>query len=81
MTVRGLPNGFAMVLQYVAVADPGFPIGGCRPRRGVPTPEAATFRKNLYVKMKESGPIGACASGTPWIRHCVGACVGICMLH
>ena len=29
----------------MSVADPGFPIGGCQPCRGAPTPEAATFHK------------------------------------
>ena len=32
---------------------------------GVPTPEAATFQKNLYVKMKEFGPLGGGAGGAP----------------
>ena len=26
-----------------SVADPGFPVGGCGPRRGAWTPEAVTF--------------------------------------
>ena len=35
---------------------------------GVPTLDAAMFRKILYVKTKESGN----ASGMPlWIRHCL----------
>ena len=47
------------------VADPGFPIGGRRPRRGGANSRAATFRKNLYVKMKESGPVGGRALVAP----------------
>ena len=74
-----------------AVADPGFPLGECRPGRGVPTPEAATFRK-IYVKTKESGPLGG-AGGAPWIRqwggggsftrvkaNCLFVCLTVCDL-
>ena len=35
-------------MNYIIVADPGFPVGGRRPRRGAPTPEVATFRKFVY---------------------------------
>ena len=43
-----------------SVADPGFPVGG-----GV-DPQGGYVTKILYVKMKESGPIGGvCAPGTP----------------
>ena len=46
------------------MADPGFPVGGRGPRRGGPwTPEAGTFQKILYVKMKESGPVGGARAG------------------
>ena len=31
------------ILQTYTVADPGFPVGGRRPRSRVPTPEVATF--------------------------------------
>ena len=35
------------------------------------THDAAVFHKNVYVKMKESGPLGGLAPGAPpWIRHC-----------
>ena len=40
------------------MADPGFPIGGHGPHRGALTPKVAMFHKNLYVKMKELGPLG-----------------------
>ena len=42
--------------QY-AVADPGFPVGGRRPRRGDVDPRGGYVTKILYVKMKESGPV------------------------
>ena len=50
--------------QTHAVADPGFPIRGRRPRRGAPTPEAATFRKICMSKRKNLDPWGG-ASGAP----------------
>ena len=39
-----------------SVADPGFPVGGHQPRRGVPTPEAATFQKICMSKQKNLDP-------------------------
>ena len=48
-----------------AVADPGFPVGGADLVGGAPTPEAATFQKNLYVKMKNLDPYGARAAAPP----------------
>ena len=41
-----------------AVADPGFPVGGANSRGGY-------VSKNLYVKTKESGPLGGGALATP----------------
>ena len=53
-----------------AAADPGFPVGGRQPRRGGANSRGGYVSKNLYVKMKESGPVGGVrAGGAPWIRH------------
>ena len=38
-----LSSGSGKCSSYFAVADPGFPIGGHGPRRGVWTPEAVMF--------------------------------------
>ena len=43
-------------LFEIAVADPGFPVGGRLPRRGAPTPNAATFRKIFMSKRKNEVP-------------------------
>ena len=48
-----------------AVADPGFPMGGCQPHGGVPTPEVAMFQKICMSKQKNLDPWGAHASGAP----------------
>ena len=45
-----------------AVADPGFPVGGVDPRRGC-------FSLKMCAKMKELGPVGACAGHAPYIRQ------------
>ena len=45
-------------MEYYAVADPGFTMGGRQPRRGAPTPEAATFRKICMSKRKNLDPWG-----------------------
>ena len=42
-----------------------FLVQGHGPRRGAWTPKAGYVSKNLYVKMKESGPLGGRAPGTP----------------
>ena len=39
--------------------------GGCRPRRGDANSQGGYVLKNVYVKMKESGPVGVCTGGTP----------------
>ena len=44
-------------LWSVAVADPGFPVGGHQPRRG-PSSPTAYISKNLCIEIKESGPSG-----------------------
>ena len=54
--------------KYIAVADPGFPVGGGRgPRRGGVDSRGGYVSKILYVKMKEFGPLGgACAGHAPY---------------
>ena len=48
-----------------AAADRGFPVGG-----GGANSRGGSVSKNLYVKTKESGPLGGCApAAPPWIRH------------
>ena len=53
------------------MADPGFPVGGCGPIRGVWThwggvdPQCRHFFAKMYVKMKELDPVGGRAPGTP----------------
>ena len=49
-----------------AVPDPGFPVGGGRgPRRKGVDSWGGYVLKILYVKMKESGPLGGREPGTP----------------
>ena len=48
----------------LAVADPGFPVGGRAPVRGRGPPTWALLVK-MYAKTKELGPIGGRAPGTP----------------
>ena len=59
-----------MALNDNAVADPGFPVGGYRPCRGVPTPEVASFQKICMSKRKNLDPWGVRTGGAPWIRQC-----------
>ena len=52
----------------IAVADPGFPVGGDVDSRG------GYVLKILYVETKESGPLGGRAPGTPPLdppMHCI----------
>ena len=53
---QGLPITPADLHAINTVADPGFPVGGRRPRRGGANSRDGYVSKNLYVKMKESGP-------------------------
>ena len=48
------------IQRHESVADPGFPVGGgdVDLRRG-------RFSMKMYVKMKELGPVGGHAPGTP----------------
>ena len=48
-----------------AVADPGFPVGGRAPVTGGMDLRRGHFLVKMYVKMKELGPIGGRAPGTP----------------
>ena len=51
--------------QTTAVADPGFPVGGRGPVRGGMDLRHRHFSVKLYAKMKELGPVGGRAPGTP----------------
>ena len=42
----------------ITVADPGFPVGGRGPHRGDVDSRGGYISKILYVKTKESGPLG-----------------------
>ena len=55
---------YKLISLRSAVADPGFPVGGRRPRREALTPEAVTFHKFCMSKQKNLDPWGAYA-GTP----------------
>ena len=46
--------------EWLSVADPGFPIGGANLIGGVNS-RRGYISKNLYIEMKESGPLGGCA--------------------
>ena len=56
--VPGMPPRSANVHSRMSVVDPGFPIGGCGPCRGAMDSRGSYISKILYVKMKESGPVG-----------------------
>ena len=45
-------------MEPIAVADPGFPVGGRAPVRGGMDLRRRCFSVKMYVKMKELGPIG-----------------------
>ena len=50
---------FSSVYSHIAVADPGFPVGGGVDLvRGAVDPRGGYVSKILHVKMKESGPVG-----------------------
>ena len=44
--------------MLLAVADPGFPVGGRRPRRGGMDSRGGYVSNILHVETKESGPLG-----------------------
>ena len=48
---------------YQSVANPGFPAGVCGPRRGDMDSRGGYVMKILYVKTKESRPLGGRAPG------------------
>ena len=50
--------------KYSSVADPEFSVGAVRgPRRGGVDSQGGYVSSNLYVKMKESGPLGGARAG------------------
>ena len=55
----------------LTVADRGFPVGGAPTSWGGTDSQGGYISKNLYVKMKESGPLGVHAGSTPRIRQCL----------
>ena len=57
-------SAFHVHLQ-LPVPDPGFPVGGCGPRRGAWTPEVAVFHKICMSKWKNWVPWGGRTPGTP----------------
>ena len=54
---------FMFGMNNYSVADPGFPVGGRRPYRGGANSRGGYVSKNLYVKTKESGPVGGVRAG------------------
>ena len=57
-------TGSMFTLVSLAVADPGFTVGGRRPRRGAADSRSGYVSKILYVETKESGHIVGRAPGT-----------------
>ena len=55
----------AQMVSDEAVANPGFPVGGVDLVGGDVDSWGGYVLKILYVKTKESGPIGGRAPGTP----------------
>ena len=51
------------------MTDPGFPVGGRQPRSGGANSRGSYISKDLYVKTKESGPLGGACRWRPRIRH------------
>ena len=47
---------YPLLIKPRSVADPGFPIGGRGPIRGVWTPDMGTFRQNCMPKRKNWVP-------------------------
>ena len=66
-TKQGVCPSVSACHAVITVADPGFPVGGGGVDfvGGVWTPETVTFWKKLYVKMKESGPLGGVCRARP----------------
>ena len=60
------------------MADPGFPIGGCQPHRGVLTPEVATFHKICMSKRKNLDPEGGMCQQHPLDPPMFRARVRVC---
>ena len=71
-----------MMIQHpLAVADPGFPVGGRQPHRGAPTPKAATFQIFFYVKQKNLDPLGGGAAAPPLDPPMFGTYAGLVVDH
>ena len=49
---------FLVKICQLTVVDPGFPTGGCGPHREGVDFSGGYISNILYVKMKESGPLG-----------------------
>ena len=56
MLQEKVPTHFSVTFLWIPVVDPGFPVGGRRPRYD---------SKILYVETKESGPLGGRAPARP----------------
>ena len=52
-------------MGHLAVADPGFPIGGGMDVIGGLYSQCRYISESLYVKMKESAPVGGCVPSRP----------------
>ena len=59
---------YIYIYIYISVADPGFPVGGRGPIRGVVDLQCGCFLAKMEAKTKEFGPVGRHAPGTPQIR-------------
>ena len=56
----------------MAVADPGFPIGGCRPVGGAANLRRVHCSVKTYAKTKEIDPVGGHMPAVPpWICQCM----------
>ena len=65
---RGMRISEGQIIRAIAVADPGFPVGGGVDLVwGAMDPRGGYVSKILHVKMKESGPVGggACRARPP----------------
>ena len=60
-----LESGRFHEIDPKSVADPGFPIGGVPTSGGGHQLSSSYIPKNLYVKMKESGPVGGARRRRP----------------
>ena len=72
-------------LHLITVADPGFPVGGANLIGGGANSRGGYVLKNLYVKMKESGPLGGVHTGgappDPPVNHDLKVCKKLRKTH